>query len=56
MAYLENCEEIYLSDTSDVYYIADKNVVLVHWKKYCELEKYRAPLESALQVIREHKG
>lgn len=56
MAYLENCEEIYLSDTNDVYYVADKNVVLVHWKKYCELEKYRAPLESALQVIREHKG
>ena len=23
MAYLENCEEIYLSDTSDVYYVAD---------------------------------
>ena len=56
MSYLENVEEIYLSDYSDVYYVADKNVVLVHWKKYCELEEYRAPLEAALKVIREHDG
>lgn len=55
MSYLENGMEIYLSDTCDVYYVAEKNVVLVHWKKYCELEKYRAPLEAALQVIKEHK-
>ena len=56
MSYLENVEEIYLSDYSDVYYVAEKNVVLVHWKKYCELEEYRAPLEAALKVIREHDG
>jgi hypothetical protein len=55
MSYLENGMEIYLSDTCDVYYVAEKNVVLVHWKKYCELEKYRTPLETALQVIKEHR-
>ena len=47
-------DEIYLSDSCDVYYLPDKNVVLVHWKKYCELEEYRIPLEYALRVIREH--
>ena len=56
MSYLENGKEIYLSDTCDVYYLADKNVVLVHWKKYCELERYRTPLELALRVIRDHEG
>ena len=54
MSYVENSEEIYLSDVCDVYYLAEKNVVLVHWKKYCELEKYRTPLEHALLVIKEH--
>ena len=34
-------EEVYLSICCDVFYVADKNVVLVHWKKYCELEQYR---------------
>ena len=52
----EKCEEIFLSDACDVYYLSDKNVVLVHWKKYCELEKYRTPLEHALCVIRDHQG
>lgn len=56
MSYLENVEEIYLSDYSDVYYVAEKNVVLVHWKKYCELEEYRTPLMAALKMIREHDG
>ncbi len=46
----------YLSECSDVFYLEDKNVVLVHWKKYCELEQYRKPLEAALQTIREHSG
>lgn len=49
-------EDIYLSDTCDVYYLNGKNVVLVHWKKYCELEEYRTPLEHALRVISEHTG
>lgn len=52
----ENIEEIYLSDACDVCYLADRNVVLVHWKKYCELEQYRTPLKHALQVIRNHSG
>ena len=46
----------YLSEFCDVFYVEDRNVVLVHWKKYCELEQYRAPLECALNVIREHEG
>lgn len=49
-------EVIYLSEFSDVFYVEDKNVVLVHWKKYCELEQYRKPLECALKVIKEHSG
>ena len=49
-------ETIYLSEFSDVFYVEDKNVVLVHWKKYCELEQYRKPLECALNVIKDHHG
>ena len=49
-------KNIYLSECSDVFYLEDKNVVLVHWKKYCELEQYRKPLEAALQTIRENSG
>ena len=51
-----NSEKIYLSDFCDVFYVADKNIVLVHWKKYCELEQYRTPLEHALSVIKGHPG
>ena len=47
-------EEIYLSEYSDVFYVEEKNVVLVHWKKYCELEQYRTPLETALNEIKKH--
>ncbi|MCR5204671.1 MAG: HD domain-containing protein [Lachnospiraceae bacterium] len=49
-------ESIYLSEQADVFYIYSKNVVLVHWKKYCELERYREPLMKALEVIKEHAG
>ena len=49
-------KNIYLSECSGVFYLEDKNVVLVHWKKYCELEQYRKPLEAALQTIKEHSG
>ena len=49
-----NQEVVYLSEFSDVFYVKDKNVVLVHWKKYCELEQYRTPLEHALNVIKDH--
>ena len=59
--YLENIEmnsmeTIYLSEFCDVFYVLEKNVVLVHWKKYCELEQYRLPLEKALVEIRNHSG
>ena len=47
-------EEVYFSEFSDVFYVEEKNVVLVHWKKYCELEQYRTPLEKALKVIKDH--
>ncbi len=49
-------ETVYLSEYSDVFYVEDKNVVLVHWKKYCEHEQYRKPLECALKVIKENQG
>ena len=52
---IEN-ESIYLSDQADVFYIASKNVVLVRWKNYCELERYREPLVKALDVIKIHEG
>ena len=50
----ENMQAIYQSEFSDVFYVEEKNVVLVHWKKYCELEQYRTPLEKALKVIKDH--
>ncbi len=49
-------ESIFLSEQADVFYIGFKNVVLVHWKKYCELDRYREPLMKALDVIKEHEG
>ncbi len=52
---IEN-ESIFLSEQADVFFIGSVNVVLVRWKKYCELEKYREPLLKALDVIREHDG
>ena len=52
----EKLSSIYLAESCDVFYVEEKNVVLVHWKKYCELEEYRTPLEQALKVIKEHEG
>ena len=49
-------EAVYLSEFCDVFYVDYKNVVLVHWKKYCELKQYRTPLEHALNVIKNHPG
>ena len=49
-------EKIFLSEFCDVFYVKEKNIVLVHWKKYCELDQYRTPLECALKVIKEHPG
>ena len=47
----EGSMDIYQSSCCDVFYIEDKNLVLVHWKAYCESEQYRTPLELALEVI-----
>ena len=47
--------DIYKSNCCDVFYVEEKNVVLVHWKAYCELEQYRTPLELALEVIKKHQ-
>ncbi len=47
-------EAVYLSEFSDVFYVEEKSIVLVNWKKYCELEQYRAPLENALKVMKYH--
>lgn len=56
----DTCEKLadaaYLSKHCDVFYVEDKNVVLVHWKKYCELDQYRTPLLYALEMIRNHPG
>ena len=56
----DTCEKlvdaVYLSKHCDVIYAEDKNVVLVHWKKYCELDQYRTPLLYALEIIRKHPG
>ena len=49
-------EEIYLSEYCDVFYAADKNVVLVHWKKYCELEQYREPLKKEYHIFHYRQG
>ena len=56
MDYKMKYKAVYLSEFSDVFYVMEKNVVLVHWKKYCELEQYRTPLENALKVIKDHSG
>ena len=57
---IDTCEKLadaeYLSKHCDVMYVKDKNVVLVHWKKYCELDQYRTPLLYALEIIRNHPG
>ena len=46
---------IYKSDYCEVYYINDKNIVFVKWKKYCEIDEYRKPLLKALEIIKKYK-
>jgi len=43
------------SKYANVYYLDDKNLVLVKWMNYCELDTYRDILNNALNVIKEHK-
>ena len=46
---------IYESKYADVFYLNDKNKVLVVWKSYCELDTYRTILNKALEVIKKYK-
>lgn len=46
----------YNSNYCSVQYLENKNVVLVEWKKYCEFDEYRKPLEFALNIIKSHAG
>ena len=44
----------YISEFCEVQYEPTYNVVFVKWKKFCCKEDYRAPLEYALNIIKEH--
>lgn len=46
----------YTSEFCEVAYKPDYNVVFVKWKKFCCNEDYRAPLEYALNIIKEHEN
>ena len=46
----------YTSEFCEVAYKPDYNVVFVKWKKFCCNEHYRAPLEYALNIIKEHEN
>lgn len=45
----EKLSSIYLAESCDVFYVEEKNVVLVHWKKYCELEGQEKDSSSLLK-------
>ena len=42
------------SEYADVQYLADKNKVLLTWKKEAKLDNYRKPATAALELLREH--
>jgi len=46
---------MYNSDYCQVHYDENHNVVYVKWKKFCCMEDYRAPLEYALEIIKQHR-
>lgn len=47
---------MFKSEYCEVDYLSEYNVVFVKWKKYCELDDYRSPLNYALEVIKNHKN
>ena len=47
---------MYQTEFCEVAYKPDYNVVFVKWKKFCCNEDYRAPLEYALNIIKEHEN
>ena len=42
------------SEYADVQYLADKNKVLLTWKKEAKLDNYRKPATAALELLREY--
>ena len=44
----------FTSEYADVQYLADKNKVLLTWKKEAKLDNYRKPATAALELLREH--
>ncbi len=44
----------FTSEYADVQYLADKNKVLLTWKKEAKLDNYRKPTTAALELLREH--
>ena len=47
---------MYRSNSCDVGYHQDLNVVLVTWKQFCCGDGYRKPLLHALDIMRAHKS
>ncbi len=46
----------YNSEFCEVKYEPNYNVVFVKWKKFCCNDDYRAPLEYALDIIKQHEN
>ena len=44
----------FTSEYADVQYLADKNKVLLTWKKEAKFDNYRKPTTAALELLREH--
>ena len=44
----------YSSEYAYVQYLADKNKVLLIWKKEAKFDNYRKPATAALELLREH--
>ncbi|MBE6848681.1 MAG: hypothetical protein E7502_02100 [Ruminococcus sp.] len=45
---------MYRSDSCDVTYYEDRNIVFVKWKSFCSFKNYRKPLEYALGIIKKY--
>lgn len=44
----------FTSEYADVQYLADKDKVLLKWKKEAKFDNYRKPATAALELLREH--
>lgn len=45
---------MYNSEFCEVSYNKEYNVVFVKWKKFCNFDEYRKPLQYALEIIKEY--